>query len=79
MTPEQIAAQIAADYQAVRILPDGSVAAVGRLLFTTAIYLGCTPWGYDSRFCFESRSLALKRFNELQSEDDVPQGYIARR
>lgn len=79
MTPEQIAQQIEQDYIATRVLPDGSVAALGDLLFTRAIYLGCNQWGFASRFCFEDRELATRRFNELVSEDDEPQGYIARR
>lgn len=66
-------------FELVRRLPDGSYAALGHLLYTTAIYLGLNAWGYHRRFCFESAVLALQRFNELQSEDDEPQGYIARR
>jgi hypothetical protein len=60
-------------------LPDGSIAALGELMFTRAIYLGCHHYGWQKRFCFSDRSLANKRFAELQSEDDEPQGYIAKR
>ena len=63
----------------VRVLPDGSVAALCDLLFTRAICLGVTREKWSMRFCFEDRTLADKRFAELQSEDDEPAGYVARR
>lgn len=62
-----------------RVLPDGSVAGLIDLLTTRVIVLGCTEDGWSRRFCFADRSLADQRFAELQSEDDEPQGYIARR
>lgn len=66
-------------YLKVRVLPDGSVAALGDLMFTRAIYLGCTPWGYARRFCFSDKNKANTQFDLLSSEDDEPAGYIARR
>lgn len=76
---EAIAAEIRPHYREVRVLDDGSVAALGDLMFTRAIFLGCDRLGHSRRFCFEDRKLADKRFSELQSEDDVPEGFIARR
>lgn len=67
------------DFLDVRVLPDGSVAALVRLMFTKAICLGCHDFGYESRFCFEDFDLADKRFAELQSDSDEPEGFIARR
>jgi hypothetical protein len=67
------------DYLDVRVLPDGSVAAVGNLLTTRALFLGCSAWGWERRFCFSDRTLALLRFQELQSENDIPEGFIASR
>lgn len=66
-------------YIAVRELEDGSVAALGDLLYTRAIFLNCNEFGYSKRFCFENRSLAVVRFNELRTEDDVPEGSVAHR
>lgn len=66
-------------YLAARILEDGSVAALGDLLYTRSIITGCTPTGWSRRFCFEDRDLASRRFEELRHEDDVPLGHIARR
>lgn len=84
MTTDMLDAQRVVDdlegqYLRVRILPDGSVACIGDLLFTRAIYLGCTQWGFARRFCFADRHLADVRFDALQSEDDEPQGFTARR
>lgn len=66
-------------YLAVRLLPDGSIAVLHDLMYTRSIMLDCNAWGYSRRFCFADRQLANKRFNELQSCDDVPEGFIARR
>lgn len=66
-------------YLDVRELPDGSVSAIGDLMFTRAIYMGCTRYGHERRFCFADRQLADQQFKQLKSEDDEPQGYIARR
>ena len=66
-------------YLAVRVLPDASIAAICDLMFTRSIVLGVSETGYASRFCFEDHLLAIQRFWELSSEDDEPQGFIARR
>lgn len=63
----------------VRQLPDGSVAGVIRLVTTTAIMLGLEPYGWARRFCFTDPGLCYQRFAELQSEDDTPEGWFARR
>lgn len=62
-----------------RVLEDGSVAMVGELMFTRAIYMGVTEQGWEFRFCFEDRELASKRFQELRTIEDEPEGYVARR
>lgn len=67
------------EYSEVRRLADGSIAALGDLLFTRAIYLGCNLWGWDRRFCFENRQRADEEFARLASEDDEPTGWTARR
>lgn len=60
----------------VRVLPDGSIAALFDLIYTRSILLGIDRHGWSKRFCFAERGLAYRRFQELQSEDDVPEGYI---
>jgi hypothetical protein len=76
---QQLADDLAMDYQKVRILPDGSIACIDTLMFTTAIFTGCDRHGFERRFCFEDHALAYQRFAELQSAEDEPQGFIARR
>jgi hypothetical protein len=67
-------------YAVVRRLPDGSIAGLMPLLTTLAICLGVTrTCAYERRFCFRDRELAAIRYTELQSEDDTPEGWHARR
>lgn len=67
-------------FLAVRQLRDGSVAGLLRLMTTLAICLGVSrQCPYERRFCFVDRELAVLRFGELQSEDDTPEGWHARR
>lgn len=66
-------------YQQVRELGDGTLAGIGKLLFTTAIYLDLEPLGYSRRFCFDDPALAQAQFQALASSDTEPTGWIARR
>lgn len=79
---EKVAAEVRSNNPqalAVRVLDDGSVAMLDDLLYTRAVFLGCTAWGWSSRFCFDDRELADKAFAELRGEDAEPLHYIARR
>lgn len=78
---QQLAEEVRAQgvYLAVRVLPDGSVAALMELMYTRSILLGVSLWSWERRFCFADRSLANRRFYALQSEDDEPEGWVARR
>lgn len=76
---QELVTYLRSQYLDVRVLPDGSVAALYDLMFTRAIMLGCTREGYAARFCFEDRELAKQRFSELLTEDDIPAGYVASR
>jgi hypothetical protein len=66
-------------YDRVRILPDGSIAGISNLIFTRAIFLSLSLYGYERRFCFEDKEKAEVEFENLQSEEDVPTGWVARR
>lgn len=64
----------------IRILPDGEVAMLIRLMYTHAIcmkpdYISV----YEKRYCFSDKPLAKAEFDKLQSGDDVPSGWIATR
>lgn len=66
-------------YQQVRELDDGTLAGIGKLIFTTAIYLDLEPLGYSRRFCFDDPVLAQAQFGALVNSDTEPTGWIARR
>ena len=76
---EELLASLKSQYKRVRVLPDGSIAALFDLICTRAIVLGCERYGFAHRFCFKDKSLADRRFDELMSEDDELQGFVARR
>lgn len=76
---DKLAEWLASNYDTVRQLPDGSFAGLSRLMFTTGVYLGLNRWGYGNRYCFESPDKAREVFDALQSEDDEPAGWVARR
>ena len=67
------------DYEWARVLDDGSIAAVGRLFYTTALYLGMDRCGWERRFCYADSLQALEVLCALKSEDDEPEGWVARR
>ncbi len=85
LTPTQAReAQAIADYLRpqyldVRVLPDGSVAALHELIYTRAILLSCTRYGFGHRWCYADREEASRVFARLESEDDELTGWIARR
>lgn len=66
-------------YKNLRVLADGCIVGTLELMFTRAIFINLNRWSYEKRFCFEDRELALTELAKLQSEDDEPTGYVARR
>ena len=66
-------------YFNVRELPDGTFAALYRLMFTTAICTGLTELGWAYRWCFEDPALAASELARMDAMDDEPTGYVARR
>lgn len=66
-------------YREVRLLEDGSIIAIGDLMFTRAIHMDVDMLGWGRRFCFENRGLADAEFHRLTSGDEEPVGWIARR
>ena len=66
-------------YLDVKLLEDGSIIALGDLLYTRAIYLDIDLCGYGRRYCFSDRSLATNEFQRMKSSDEEPVGFIAQR
>lgn len=64
-------------YYNVRILPDGIVCTFD-FIFTRAVIINPNWTGYEKRYCYEKRELAVKMCDEMQSVDDPPlPGYTA--
>ncbi len=78
---QQLAESLVArgDYREARVLEDGSVAALGGLLFTTAIYTGCDASGWSRRYCYDDADLAMAEFRALKDMQTQPSGWIATR
>jgi hypothetical protein len=66
-------------YLVVDFLSDGTIIGMGRLMFTTAIYIDMDLNGWGKRFCFENRDLAIAEYGKLKTGDDEPSGFVARR
>lgn len=76
---DELVERVKEDYQNVRVLADGTIVGTSELLFTRAIHIGLDEWGWEKRFCFEDRQLALSELEKLQTGDDEPVGWVARR
>lgn len=63
-----------------RQLDDGTYIAVGRLMFTVALFVGVGQISpYEKRYCFPSLALALEAYADMKTPDYVPSGWVARR
>jgi hypothetical protein len=66
-------------YLCWRRLEDGTYVALGRLMYTTALYIGVNATGAERRYCFTTLGNALGEYHDLQRGTDEPMGWIARR
>jgi hypothetical protein len=76
---DQIRERGCGSYQVVSYLKDGTIVGLGDLMFTRAIYIDMDLNGWGKRFCFEDKGRAAEEFAKLQTGDDEPTGWIARR
>lgn len=67
------------NYTVVDFLRDGTIIGLGDLMFTRAIYIDMDLNGWGKRFCFENKDLAVEEYAKLQTGDDEPTGWVARR
>ncbi|ANN80854.1 hypothetical protein [Bordetella flabilis] len=77
--PEQIKAMGGNTYLDVRQLDDGTIVGLGKLLYTTAVYIDMSLWGWAHRYCFKDRDLAIAEYRKLKNGDETPTGWIAHR
>jgi hypothetical protein len=63
-----------------RRLDDGTYIALARLAFTVGLFVGVGPiTPYKRRYCFDNLNDAATAFIDMETGDDVPTGWIARR
>lgn len=81
MTNEELVTEVQrlGEYIDTKMLEDGTVVAIGNLLFTRAIYMDCDLYGWGRRFCFEDKARADREYAKLTSGEVEPTGWIARR
>jgi len=66
-------------YLDIKELEDGTIVAIGELMFTRAIYWDCDICGWGKRFCYEDRDLATAQYALAKDGDEYPTGWIATR
>jgi len=70
---------ISNEYHSIRKLPDGTWAAITRLLYTAGLCVGLDAFGWAARYCFDDTSKAVCELYKIQSLTEVPSGFIAQR
>lgn len=63
-------------YIDVRVLSDGSIAALQDFMYTRGILFDCERDGYGCRFCYPNRELASYEYWRLVNSDTAPRGYL---
>lgn len=67
-------------FKGAKRLPDGSYAGILSLMSTAAIAMDVREGGcFQRRYCFKDLNDCLAAYEHLQTRDDVPEGWIARR
>jgi hypothetical protein len=67
------------EYQDLRLLDDGTIVGTGKLMYTTALYVGITDTGYERRYCYKDISALKNSLQSIKTIDDEPNGWIAKR
>lgn len=73
---ERLAMATAYGYEQPRVMPDGSLAALGRQLYTTGIVVGIDDMGYAARFCYGSHAVAAAALKAWDGKGDPPGPWI---
>lgn len=66
---------VKAEYYALRVLPDGRVIGVRRLLYHWTLHVDIDWVGYRDNYCYETRYRAMVGLNEWTGADDPPGGW----
>lgn len=71
---DDIPPNVLTHYDAIRDLPDGRTIGVTRLLFHYTMQIDIDSFGYADRYCFATKELAMKAFEEWSGVGD-PEGW----
>jgi hypothetical protein len=74
MTLEELRKHWALREGCIRELPDGTIAAIQRLMTTWSLVLGLEEGSWEYRFCYRDFSDALADLMKVESVRDVPSG-----
>jgi hypothetical protein len=66
-------------YSHYKQLSDGRIAALQRLLYTTAIIVGITSECYETRYCYEYFEEAEEAINRWSGEGDPPLNWVVQK
>lgn len=61
-------------YRAVRVLPNGDIAVLNRLMFTVAILSRLNAYGAEDRWCYHTAADALRAYLAWSGEDGTEPG-----
>jgi hypothetical protein len=63
-------------YSPARLLSTGEWAGIMNMLYTTGLFIGITPIGYRTRFCFPTRKQAEEALNQWDGNGFPPGFWI---
>lgn len=70
----RLSPEIAENYVGLKILPDGRLIGVARLLFHWTLHVDIDDFGYEDRYCFATKELAMSALSEWNGASD-PKGW----
>ncbi len=68
--------QLAEDYQNLKVMPNGIACGIGKMVFTTALYVGLNHCGYERRYCYEEWTAAVAALEAWDGTGDPPGPWI---
>ena len=74
MSPDDLDDDVRNAYAALKILPDGRLCGVLPLLFHWTMHVDIDPIGYNDRYCYATRQLALDALEKWDGTAD-PQNW----
>ena len=67
---------LALGYESARMLPNGEIAAVMRMLFTAGLFVGVDSYAWRTRFCYETLQEAEDALAVWDGSGDPPGKWI---